>query len=171
MLALLRFTVFWAFIKKRKWSFFASAASNLVLTEKEWISLAESVAVEEAVPLRRIRCLDDKLAEEMEFPDASDFFLRRKLHVGDLVMGLHMDGTRWLPAVVEAIGGCHQVVDLRYPLSQRELDRSKTVSASRQLLHLPSSVSALLRYPQPFRDEIQSSAFAFDLVDSDRLGM
>jgi len=70
--SLLSFTVFWANIKKRQWSFFqcmssnnappvssASASANTTvkagITLSDWMAAAERLSAEEAVPLRHIR--------------------------------------------------------------------------------------------------------------------
>eukprot|EP01036_Dinobryon_divergens_P030987 gene30987-40317_t len=121
--------------------------------------------------------------------------MSRQIVPGNTVWGLHSCGVVWLPAVVERIypapdsitsnNGGEYVCDLRYPLAQRDLLKLRSMNATRDLVQLPSSQhnisnsnfnmegveEPMLTYPNPFPSERAACGYAFDLVDSEALGV
>jgi hypothetical protein len=61
--------------------------------------------------------------------------------------------------------------DLWYPLNEKELQRSRMATTSRQLLTLPSENQVIGIPPKPYLSEKQVCAYAFDLMDHPGLGV
>jgi hypothetical protein len=133
----------------------------------------------------------------MSIPER-EFWLARHLVTGDCVWALHHAGPVWLPAVITKVSpsaqlsanhrsssslsprpqqrlhqGCPYQYDLRFILTERDLQRVRTMAASRALLELPSQMvevnGGCLR-PQPFDTERAACAYAFDLCDAVGMG-
>lgn len=165
--SLLRFTIFWSFVKKKQWNYFlsfftreASSTEEPSLSLQEWIDQAEAISRERSVPLTRIRTIDQHkdivISQHLAVNRSNrtrlfeEAFLSRKLVAGDSVWALHSNGSVWLPAVVEGVNtvdNCGESVyfyDLWYPLSNRELQQSRAMTECLQLLTLPSQQSGSL---------------------------
>lgn len=89
------------------------------------------------------------------------------LLTGDNVWGLHNCGVLWLPAIVERIyvpsnisntNGGEYLCDLWYPLTQRDLLKSRSMSASRELVQLPSSQRSIIALSN-IADPLASNSF------------
>jgi hypothetical protein len=98
--------------------------------------------------------------------------LHRTITVGDCVWGLHGGGIMWLPALVTAVYENDDVAgisyDLSYFMSQQELQQSRIVASTRQLILLPSDAVTPVQ-TQNFADERSLCDRIFDLINIDKL--
>ena len=62
--------------------------------------------------------------------------------------------------------GGNFLVDLWYPLNERDIVKAKTETTSRQLRTLPSQKLSMIHEPKPFKSEHLLCGYAFDLIDT-----
>lgn len=261
--SLLKYTVFWAPLKKKKWSFFESLLQNdtdatiesrsnslpvlkrglskgpkssekhlfsgeqtfkRVSTFAVWETAANQLCQQTNVSLRHIRSHEQhedvirsiygksgttskgttmngstaaikpiaavSSAPQLRLPLEREYYLSRKINIGDTVWGLHQHGILWLPAVVRSIklvnnentdsnssknsdsdsAYGHYVYELWYPLTEVDQQRARALTASKQLLALPSQQDVSKLHPKPFNTDRQACAYAFDMIDNTGAG-
>jgi len=99
--------------------------------------------------------------------------LHRMINVGDCVWGLHGGGVVWLPAIVTAINehdaNAGVSYDLSYFMTHQELQHSRVLASTRQLVVLPSEAATPVLAPKPFQTERQVCDRVFDLINIDKV--
>lgn len=98
--------------------------------------------------------------------------IHRTINIGDCVWSLHGGGVMWLPASVTAIHENDESTgisyDLSYFMSHQELQQSRAVSSTRQLMMLPSDTPTLIPTQNPHADERSICNSIFELINADK---
>jgi hypothetical protein len=188
----LRFTVFWMSIKRRRWAFFYAIFDEMeeFIGLEHWLRAAEAVSGEECVSLSHIRLaaehrrivntaswsvVDDKSSSsEMAsvFADESRQRLhssercmrvRRQLQAGDFVWGLYNKGSVWLPAKVSVINK-DGTYNLSYLASSDDVREAQLATSNRQFLPRRADKKKERLAVKPFASEQAVCAYVFDLI-------